>query len=39
MYFLAGQVNEYEDKRMRMEVEEMQLSMVVADERSAIQWL
>jgi DNA modification methylase len=39
MYFLAGQVNEYEDKRMRMEVEEMQLSMVVADEKSAIQWL
>ncbi len=39
MYFLTGQVNEYDDKRMRMEVEEMQLSMVVADERSAIQWL
>jgi DNA modification methylase/uncharacterized protein YbaR (Trm112 family) len=39
MYFLAGQVNEYDDKRMRMEVEEMQLSMVVADEKSAIQWL
>jgi len=39
MYFLADQVNEYDDKRMRMEVEEMQLSMVVADEKSAIQWL
>jgi hypothetical protein len=39
MYFLAGQVNEYDDKRMKMEVEEMQLSMVVTDERSAIQWL
>jgi DNA modification methylase/uncharacterized protein YbaR (Trm112 family) len=39
MYFLAGQVNEYDDKRIRMEVEEVQLSMIVADERSAIQWL
>jgi hypothetical protein len=39
MYFLADQVNEYDDKRMKMEVEEMQLSMVVTDERSAIQWL
>jgi DNA modification methylase/uncharacterized protein YbaR (Trm112 family) len=39
MYFLADQVNEYDDKRMKMEVEEMQLSMVVADEKSAIQWL
>lgn len=39
MYFLTGQVNEYDDKRLRMDVEEMQLSMVVADERSAIQWL
>lgn len=39
MYFLTGQVNEYNDKRQRMDVEEVQLSMMVADERSAVQWL
>jgi DNA modification methylase/DNA-directed RNA polymerase subunit RPC12/RpoP len=39
MYFLAGQVNEYDEKRLKMEVENVQLAFFVADERTAIQWL
>jgi hypothetical protein len=39
MYFLPGQVNEYDDKRLKMEVENVQLAFFVADERTAIQWL
>lgn len=39
MYFLADQVNEYDAKRLRMEVEDVQLSFILSDEKSAIQWL
>jgi len=39
MYFLPNQVNEYDDKRLRMEVGNVQTSFVVADEKTAIQWL
>ncbi|NSW90671.1 MAG: DNA methylase [Firmicutes bacterium] len=40
MYFLPGQVNIYDDKRLRMEIENnSQLSFVVTNERTAIQWL
>jgi hypothetical protein len=39
MYFLPEQVNEYDEKRLRMEVENVQTSFVVADEKTAIQWL
>ena len=40
MYFLPDQVNIYDEKRIRMELEkDEQLSLVVTDEKSAIQWL
>lgn len=40
MYFLPDQVNIYDEKRIRFELEkEEQLSLHVTDEKSAIQWL
>jgi DNA modification methylase len=39
MYFLPDQVNIYDEKRIRMDVENVQLSLLVTDEKSAIQWL
>lgn len=39
MYFLPDQVNEYDMARSTMEVENLQLSLFVSDEKSAIGWL
>ena len=39
MFFLPDQVNEYDDKRARMELDTAQLSFIVTDEKNAIQWL
>ena len=39
MFFLPDQVNEYDDKRARMELDTAQLSFVVTDEKNAIAWL
>ncbi|WP_028243924.1 DNA methyltransferase [Pseudobutyrivibrio ruminis] len=39
MYFLADQVNEYDTARIKMDVEPVQLSFVVTNEKTAIGWL
>ena len=39
MYFLSNQVNEYDMARSTMEVENIQFSLFVSDEKSAIGWL
>jgi DNA methylase N-4/N-6 domain protein len=39
MYFLPDQVNEYDMARSTMEVENIQFSLFVSDEKSAIGWL
>ena len=39
MYFLPDQVNEYDLARSTMEVESIQFSMFVSDEKSAIAWI
>ena len=39
MFFLADQVNEYDTARITKEVESVQLSFVVTNEKNAIQWL
>ena len=39
MYFLPDQVNEYDMARSTCEVESIQISMFVSDEKSAIGWL
>lgn len=39
MYFLPSQVNEYDLARATMEVEDIQLSLFVSNEKSAIGWL
>ena len=39
MYFLPDQVNEYDMARSTMEVENIQFSLFVSDEKSAIAWL
>lgn len=39
MYFLPDQVNEYDMARSTMEVEPIQFSLFVSDEKSAIGWL
>ena len=39
MYFLPDQVNEYDLARSTMEVESIQFSMFVSNEKSAIAWL
>ena len=39
MFFLPDQVNEYDDKRVHMELDTAQLSFIVTNEKNAIQWL
>lgn len=39
MFFLPDQVNEYDDKRAFMELDNTQLSFAVTDEKNAISWL
>ena len=39
MYFLPGQVNEYDQKRSVMELENVQMAFAIQDEKGAIQWL
>lgn len=39
MFFLADQVNEYDERRAKMELEDQQLSLFISDEKTAIQWL
>lgn len=39
MYFLPEQVNEYDQKRSFMELENVQMSFSIQDEKGAIQWL
>lgn len=39
MYFLADQVNEYDTARIKMDVEPVQLSFIVTNEKTAIGWL
>jgi transcription elongation factor Elf1/predicted RNA methylase len=39
MFFLADQVNEYDERRQKMELQDQQLSLIVFDEKSAIIWL
>lgn len=39
MFFLPDQVNEYDDKRAHMDLDNQQLSFVVTDEKNAIGWL
>jgi len=39
MFFLADQVNEYDERRQKMELQDQQLSLFISDEKSAILWL
>lgn len=39
MYFLPDQVNEYDNARIESDVEDVQLSFAVTNEKNAIQWL
>lgn len=39
MFFLHDQVNEYEEKRTQHNLEIVQFSLIINDERSAIEWL
>ncbi len=39
MYFLPDQVNEYDNARIKMDIEPVQLSFVVTNEKTAIGWL
>lgn len=39
MYFLHDQINKYDDARIKSEIEPIQFSLYVSDERSAIAWL
>lgn len=39
MYFLPNQVNEYDNARITAEVENIQLTLFVSNEKSAIAWL
>ena len=39
MFFLADQVNEYDERRQRMELHDQQLSLFIFDEKSAVMWL
>jgi hypothetical protein len=39
MYFLADQVNEYDTARIKTEVENVQFSLFVTNEKTAISWL
>ena len=39
MYFLQNQVNEYDTARIKNDIEPMQFSFIVTNEKSAISWL
>lgn len=39
MFFLPDQVNEYDEKRIHMQLDEQQTSFIVSDEKNAIAWL
>lgn len=39
MYFLPDQVNEYDTARIKLDVEDTQLSFAVTNEKTAIEWL
>ena len=39
MYFLPDQVNEYDQKRSVMELENVEMAFAIQDEKGAIQWL
>lgn len=39
MYFLPDQVNEYDDARIKNEIEPIQFSLFVTNEKTAISWL
>lgn len=39
MFFLPDQVNEYDERRTKMELQDQQLSFLITDEKSAIIWL
>ncbi|MGB4438719.1 MAG: DNA methyltransferase [Sedimentibacter sp.] len=39
MYFLHDQINEYDNARIITDVEDIQFSLMVTDEKSAISWL
>ena len=39
MFFLADQVNEYDERRQKMELQDQQLMLFISDEKSAIMWL
>ena len=39
MYFLPDQVNEYDNTRIKTDVESIQFSMLVTNEKTAISWL
>ena len=39
MYFLPEQINEYDTARIHSEVEDVQLSFIVSNEKTAISWL
>jgi DNA modification methylase len=39
MFFLPDQVNEYDERRQKMELKDQQLSLFITDEKSAIIWL
>jgi hypothetical protein len=39
MYFLPDQVNEYDTARIKTDVEDIQMSMFVTNEKTAISWL
>lgn len=39
MFFLTDQVNEYDERRQKMELQDQQISLFISDEKSAIMWL
>lgn len=39
MYFLSNQINEYDTARIKMDVEPVQLSFIITNEKNAIGWL
>lgn len=39
MFFLPDQVNEYDERRQKMELQDQQLTIFITDEKSAIIWL
>ena len=39
MLFLTDQVNEYDERRKELELDDQQLSLFISDEKSAIMWL